>query len=52
VIEQNRKLASKSPSELKAQAEQDRQEQRATNVVSGKPPLPETNQLTCHSPVS
>jgi len=44
VIEHNRRLASKSPSELKAQAEQDRQEQRAPNMVSGKPPLPETNQ--------
>jgi hypothetical protein len=46
VVEHNRRLASKSPSDLKAQAEQDRQEQHRNQggVVSGKPPLPEVNQ--------
>jgi hypothetical protein len=46
VIEYNRKLASMSPSDLKAQAEQDRQEQHRSQggALNGKPPLPETNQ--------
>jgi hypothetical protein len=46
VIDHNRKTASMSSVQLRAQAEHDRQEQHRNHggVLTGKPPLPEVNQ--------